>query len=454
MIGLDCAPPEYVFERWRERLPNLSRLIDRGLWGELTSTVPPITVPAWASMLSSKDPGTLGVYGFRNRADHSYDKLVTANARSIAEDRVWDLLSRAGKRAVLIGVPQTYPPKPLNGVMVSCFLTPTIQSNYTYPPELKDEIAEVVGEYVLDVHDFRTEDKQRILDQIWEMTEKRFKLARHLLRTREWDFFMLHEIGPDRIHHGFWRYMDPEHPKHEPGNPYQDVIPAYYERLDAEIGRLLELVPDHAAVLVASDHGAKRMDGGICLNEWLMNEGYLHLLDQPPGVVPIERCTIDWSRTVAWGSGGYYGRVFLNVKGREPQGVIEPSDYERVRDTIAAKVAAICDPAGNNIHSRAYKPEEVYVRVKGVPPDLIVYFGDLYWRAVGSVGYGGAIHTFDNDTGPDDANHAQEGIFVMTPSPTGRTGRVDGLHLMDVAPTILHHFGLPVPSDMQGRRIA
>src|SRR5690349_18509140 len=118
VIGLDCAAPELVFDKFRDELPTLRKLYEGGVWGQMESCVPAITVPAWASMMSSKDPGTLGVYGFRNRGDYSYQKQVLANALSVKTERVWDILSQAGKKVITIGVPQTYPPRPLNGIRV------------------------------------------------------------------------------------------------------------------------------------------------------------------------------------------------------------------------------------------------------------------------------------------------------------------------------------------------
>ena len=164
VIGLDCAEPSLVFDRWREELPNLNRLMSGGVYGNLESCIPAITVPAWSVMMSSQDPGQLGIYGFRNRADYSYDKMMIATGSAVKVDRVWDIVSRAGKQVVTVGVPGSYPPRPVNGVMVGCFLTPnTTKSQYTYPPELKDQIASWVGEYQVDVPQFRTEDKDFLL---------------------------------------------------------------------------------------------------------------------------------------------------------------------------------------------------------------------------------------------------------------------------------------------------
>jgi predicted AlkP superfamily phosphohydrolase/phosphomutase len=261
------------------------------------------------------------------------------------------------------------------------------------------------------------------------------------------------DMGVDRIHHGFWKFFDPRHPKHEPGNPYEHAIRDYYVHIDRQIGERLEMLDDDTAVLVVSDHGGQPMMGGICFNEWLKQEGYLVLEYQPEGIVPLEKCEVDWSRTIAWGSGGYYARLFLNVKGREPEGVVEPADYERVRDELAERIAAIADLDGNNIGSVAYKPEQIYRQVNNIAPDLIVYFGDLNWRSVGSLGLGRVI-TFENDTGPDDANHAQQGLYIYYHPQKRGKGLAPRHNLMDVAPTVLDLMGADVPGDMQGTSFA
>jgi predicted AlkP superfamily phosphohydrolase/phosphomutase len=454
VIGIDCGEPSLVFERWRHCLPNLSRLMEGGTYGELTSTIPAITVPAWASMLSSKDPGQLGFYGFRNRADYSYERMSIATARSIKVPRAWNLISAAGKTVVVAGVPQTYPVEPVNGALISSFLTPSTQSQYTHPPELKSEIAGLLdGDYMFDVAQFRTENKDNLLEQIYQMAGRQHTVVKHLMTSVPWDFFMHVDMGVDRMHHGFWKYFDATHPKHEPGNPYEHAIRDYYIHLDAQIGERLALLDDDTAVLVVSDHGAKPMVGGICFNEWLVQEGYLVLEHQPPGIVPLEKCEIDWSRTRAWGSGGYYARLFLNVKGREPEGIIEPEDYERVRDELAERIAAITDTEGNGIGSVAYKPQELYREVNNIAPDLIVYFGNLSWRSLGSLGTG-TVHTFENDTGPDDANHAQEGLYIYYHPHRAGQGAGPRRHLMDVAPTVLDLVGVDVPGDMRGASFA
>ncbi|MDE3089050.1 MAG: sulfate adenylyltransferase, partial [Chloroflexota bacterium] len=340
IIGLDCGEPSLVFDKFRDEMPNLKRLASMGVWGQLESVTPPITVPAWACSMTSKDPGQLGVYGFRNRADHSYEKMTIANARSINEPTAWDYLGRAGKQSFLLGVPPSFPPKPVNGGMIGCFLSPNAQSKFTYPENLREDVLRVAPNYLVDVPNFRTDDKQWLLQKIYEMTEDHFKVIKHLMKEKPWDFLMSVEIGVDRLHHGFWKYHDVTHPKHAPGNTLLNSIQDYYVWLDQQIGGVLELIDDDTSVIVMSDHGAKKMEGGITINEWLINEGYLVLEEKPQGVVPLEKVKVNWAKTRAWGSGGYYGRLFLNVAGREPNGIIPPSEYEKVRDELIEKISA------------------------------------------------------------------------------------------------------------------
>jgi predicted AlkP superfamily phosphohydrolase/phosphomutase len=452
VIGLDCAPPQLVFDRFRDELPNLRDLTERGAYGILRSCDPPITVPAWACMTSSRSPGALGVYGFRNRRDFSYGALAFASSRSVPFPRVWDLLSARGRPVIVLGVPPAYPVTPVNGVMVSCFLAPDTETRqFTYPAEVKSEIEGLVGRYLVDVPNFRTDDKERLLADLEEMTEKRFRVAEHLLETRPWDLFFMVEMGTDRVHHGFWRFMDPEHRLYEPGNRYENAMLAYYRSLDEKIGRLLRFADEDTAVLVVSDHGAKRIDGGICVNEWLRQEGYLTLKEEPTEPARLAPELIDWERTVAWGEGGYYCRLFLNVAGREPQGTVAPEDYERVRDELKRKLEALGDEQGRPISTVAHKPEDLYREQNGVPPDLMIYFGDLLWRSVGQVGTG-TVHVFENDTGPDDANHAHEGLYVLVADGVP-AGPAPERALYDVAPTLLELLGEPVPSAMEGESL-
>jgi predicted AlkP superfamily phosphohydrolase/phosphomutase len=451
VVGLDCAAPELLLGD--ERLSNFRRLMARGCYGRLESVIPPITVPAWMCLSTSQDPGSLGIYGFRNRLNHSYEALGIANARSFTEPAIWDQVAREGKRTNVIAVPPNFPPRKVNGISVGCFLTPDARrESYTFPASFQEEITKLVGHYPVDVKGFRTAKKAWLRDEIFALSRKHFELIRHLLKHSEWDYCQFVEIGLDRVHHGFWKYHDPQHVLHEPGSPFQNVIRDYYLYLDEELGRLLELVVEDTVILVVSDHGAQRLDGGFCVNEWLIREGLLVLDEYPREVTPFGRLRVNWKKTRVWSEGGYYARAFFNVKGREPQGIIEPAVYERFRDEVQARFEATSGPDGKPLGTLVFKPEEIYRSVRNVAPDLIVHFGGLYWRSIGGVGYP-TLHVRENDTGPDDCNHAQFGCFILAAPHSRLSGELQGAHLLDIAPTLLELGGYDVPPAMQGKTL-
>lgn len=452
VLGLDSIPPELLFHRWLPHLPHIKQLISQSVYGAMKSTIPAITCPAWMSMMTSANPGRLGLYGFRNRTNYDYSGLAFADSRSVRRDTVWDILSKIGKKVVVIGVPLTYPPQPVNGCLVTCFLTPDSKCEYTYPPGLKFEVEDISKGYIFDVEEFRSDNKEPILKTIYDMTEKRFRLARHFIRSKEWDFFMMVEMGPDRIHHAFWRYFDEEHPKYMPGSIYQDAVLNYYRYLDMEIGNILSLLTEDTMVLIVSDHGTERMIGGICINEWLIRNGYLKLLYYPEEAIPFNKLIVDWENTAVWGEGGYYGRIFMNVRGREPRGIIAQQHYEHFRNELIKKLEDMRDENGKSIHTRAFKPEEIYSECNGIPPDLIVYYGNLSWRSIGSVG-NRSVWARENDLGSDDANHSQYGIFIMRNGKSKEGEPREGITLYDIAPTILHYMGVKILDDMEGKVI-
>jgi predicted AlkP superfamily phosphohydrolase/phosphomutase len=451
VLGLDCAAPEVVFGD--ERLVNLRRLMDMGAYGRLESVIPPITVPAWMCMCTSQDPGSLGVYGFRNRVDHSYEKLGFANSASIKALAMWDQLAREGKRSIIVGVPPNYPPRKINGISIGCFLTPdTVKNDFTHPASFKAKINELVGEYPVDVKNFRTDRKDWLRDEIFRMSEKQWKVVHWLLKEQEWDYFHFVDIGLDRMHHGFWNYFDKKHVLFEEGNPYQNAVPDYYLWLDEQIGKALELLDQDTVVLIVSDHGAQRLEGGIAINEWLIKEGLLVLNEYPKEITAFDKLSVNWSKTRVWSEGGYYARVFFNVQGREPQGVIPAAEYESFQNEMKARLEALADDKGQPLKSLVFKPKELYENVRNVAPDLIVHFGGLYWRSIGSVGHG-AVHVQENDTGPDGCNHAQYGMFILAAPNSPLSGEYEGARLLDVAPTLLDLAGYEIPETMQGRSL-
>ena len=452
VIGLDCAAPEVLLGD--PRLKNICALMARGTYGRLESVIPPITVPAWMCLSTSQDPGSLGVYGFRNRRDHSYDKLGITNADSIEQPAIWDYLARDEKKSIVVGVPPGYPPRRIHGISIGCFLTPnTTDKEFTHPAALKTKINELVGEYPVDVKGFRTDDKDWLKKQIFEMSRKQWKVVHWLMKEQPWDYFHFVDIGLDRVHHGFWNFFDKKHVQYQAGNPYEDVIPEYYRWLDEQIGIVVHALPADTVLLVVSDHGAQRLDGGFAVNEWLIHEGLLVVDEVPTEITPFDKLKVNWSKTKVWSEGGYYARVFFNMQGREPQGIIPAADYPAFQDEMKARFLALRDDRGEPLNSLVFKPTEIYRHVRNVAPDLIVHFGGLYWRSIGSVGHG-RFHVQENDTGPDACNHAQFGAFILVAPNLALRGEYQGAKLLDMAPTMMDLAGYKIPKLMQGRSLA
>lgn len=450
IIGWDCAPPQLVLDQWLDDMPNLKQIVHGGAAGRIRSTDPPITVPAWTCMMTSVNPGQLGFFGFRNRTVGDYEGKWIANNSAVNFPRAWDVLGDAGKRTCMINVPQTYPVRPVNGILVSSFLTPDTSCEYTHPAGLGKQLDAIADGYMIDVDGFRTDDKQWLLDEIYRMTDKRFRVSKALIQVEEWDFFMMVEMGPDRIEHGFWKYCDPEHPKYEQGNPFENAIHDYYVHLDEQLGEFVALAGDDAAIIIVSDHGGKAMKGSFCINDWLIDQGLLALKEQPDGITRFTPDIVDWENTTAWSWGGYYGRLFINVKDREPQGIVPKSDYESVRDDLIARIEAITDHEGRRMNSQVLRPQDIYSGPHvDEAPDLMIYLDELNWRLGQDVG-NDTHYSFDTEIGPDDSVHDFHGMIAGRLPGERQLAIREDAHIMDVAPTVLEILGEPIPDHMEG----
>lgn len=452
VLGLDSVPPGFLFERFRNRMPRMNDLLRRAQFGTLRTIDPPITVPAWAVMFTGVDPGSLGIYGFRHRRPGTYFQTYSPTPQMLTRPTVWDLLSRAGRRVAILGMPPGYPPPRVNGIYLSDFLTPESARDPIWPPALWPEIMKAAGgTYRFDVT-FRADDRDRIARELFDMTRRRWAVARTIWQREPWDLFALHEIGPDRLHHAFWKYFDPSHPRHEAHTEFATIADRYYALLDEEIGALLDTVGPEVTVLLASDHGSQAMDGCFCINEWLADRGYLtYRGERPPAGTQLDQAQIDWSRTRAWGAGGYYARIFLNVKGREPEGIVVPEEIPALEAELTRELARVHRDDGRPLGARVIPTRTLYRELRGDPPDLMVYFGDLRCRSAGTVGYRKWFLT-ENDTGPDDSVHSFEGFYALL-RPSGRVGRGPEQSILDVAPTLLTMMGEPLPAHLQGKVI-
>jgi predicted AlkP superfamily phosphohydrolase/phosphomutase len=452
VLGLDSVPPDFLFDRFLPRMPHIRQLMGRGQYGTLRTIDPPITVPAWAVMFTGMDPGTLGIYGFRHRRPRTYWDNYTPNPQMISHPPVWEILSRLGRRVCVVGMPPGYPPPRVNGVYVSDFLTPSTARDFVQPASLGPEIQKLTGGYPFDLT-FRAEDRERIADELFTMTRRHFLTARHLWQKEKWDFFAFHEIGPDRLHHAFWKFFDTTHPRYEASEKFGDLADRYYAMVDEEIGQFMETVDDRVTVLVVSDHGSQAMDGCFCINEWLIQQGYLSLSGpSPPRGTAIEKAAVNWAKTSVWGAGGYYARINFNIKGREPQGTVDPREVPELTRRLTEDLEKVRKPDGSSLKADVRAPARIYRNVHGDAPDLMAYFGELKWRSAGTIGHG-SLFLDENDTGPDDAVHSFDGLYLITRPDEPPKGPQAMQSIMDVAPTLLRILEVPVPADMQGQAI-
>jgi predicted AlkP superfamily phosphohydrolase/phosphomutase len=457
VIGLDCAPPALVFDRLAPRLPFLRAMVRRGASGRLRSIVPPITVPAWASMVSGKDAGQLGIYGFRDRIEGTR-ALRTVTSDDVRVDRVWDVLARHGLSSTALFVPPTFPvpasSRTANDVMVSCMLAPSNASIVSHPVDLPAWVqARGLDPRCLradiDTEDERTPEK--LLAALEAQVMRHFDLAEKLLLERPTDFFMMVEMATDRLHHGLWPALDPSDLRHERFRPHQRRAEDLYVLLDRRIARIAELVPD-ATLIVVSDHGARSIEGGIYVNEVLRRAGMLVLNEEPAPGTPLSHAAVDWRRTRAWGEGGYYARVFVNDRRFEGAPEI---DRAQVTGELQAVLAAVTSMDGRPLATRLVRPETTFVEALGQPPDLLAFFGDLTYRSLGALGSASIYASpdeVDGGGGRGGCNHDWDGIVLAT-GPSIPRSQLQGAELLDIGPTLLASMGIEVPASWQGRAL-
>jgi predicted AlkP superfamily phosphohydrolase/phosphomutase len=309
----------------------------------------------------------------------------------------------------------------------------------TYPAELGVEVDALCGGWRDDLPDFRTRARDELYADLVALTDQHFLIARDWARRDDWDLLVFVTVVPDRVHHVFW------------GEPTPPEIPAYYRHLDAEVGALLARLRPDDVVMVVSDHGAQTNHGYFALNEFLRRRGDLILRAEPTGLTPFAAELVDWPRTRAWADGGYVGRIYVNLRDREPQGLLPAAEVEAYLAALARDLAAVPGADGAPWHNRALRPCQLFAGERGVPPELFVVFDRLRIRALGSLGHS-TLYPRDNDRGPDAANHAPHGICILRDGGGPRAAPAD-LTLYDVAPTLLAHLGLEAPAGLRGRAV-
>ena len=478
-------------------MPNLARLREEGASGPLRSIVPPVTAPAWCSFMTGKNPGKTGVFEFLLREPGRFEE-IPVSSRVRHGKTLWEILGDSGRKVVVAGVPVTYPPTPVNGCLVGDFLTPMGDRRFTYPEGLLDEIEAATGPYELyHVEVYRKGAGHLVVDELDRVLEKNRRAYRWLLENKEWDFAMLHVWGTDRFGHELWHVLDPSHPHHDPAEAaiLRERCLAYWRRVDAAVGEWMDAAAD-AATIVLSDHGFGPIKRFLVFNVWLWQQGFLRLKPSPAtfvkralfemGVSPalgyrismklgfakmrlaagvgtrsrwIRRVNrlflslhdVDWSRSRVY-SKGNYGQLFLNLRGREPHGIVAPgAEAEAVLEELTASLRALVDPvSGQPLIGDIWRKEELYSGpFVDRAPDLTFLPRDMSDKALGTVDF--TSHRFLEPVYGNTGDHRMNGIFLMRGEGVLPGGPLDAAKLIDVAPTILHYLGEAVPADFDGR---
>ena len=515
VIGWDGATFDLLKPWVRDgKLPNIARLMEHGVHGPLRSTLPPMTFPAWSSFMTGVNPGKHGIYDFTKQRAGTYDLEFVSGGQRCATS-FWSLLSKAGRKVISVSVPGTYPPEPVNGVMISGFDAPgvdgpgaTVDRRGMHPPEIYDEIQRELGGHPIGAHVVNEINSGRpdlAVERMIESVRRKAATVKHLMTNHPWDCCMILFGECDNACHQFWKYCDRESPLYSdnPGG-MQDSLLRIFEELDRLAGELLDLVPSETTVMLMSDHGFGGVsDFVIYPNCWLREQGQLTFRGRSTHFVSrmidglklravarlpiwfkrgLHRLTkrrlgrveayvrfsmIDWAGTQAYfDENPYYPGLWINLDGRQPKGTVsQGAEYEELRSRLIESLQQWRHPeSGEPIVEAAYRREDVYSGPQlDLAPDIVVKWGThcgySYAFKVSSKSKALEwIEQLDPNTPQNLAfysgksgHHRDDGIFVASGPHIRDTETVSGAKIIDLAPTILHLSGVPVPDSMDGR---
>jgi predicted AlkP superfamily phosphohydrolase/phosphomutase len=500
LLGLDGATWDIVSSLIRDdRLPNLAELTRRGVSGSLRSVFPPLSPVAWTAVMTGKNSGKHAIFEF---LEQSHDPLGgrVNSSRSIKADLIWEIAGRHGKRTVAGGVPMSYPPRPAPGFFLGDFLSPVGAPDFTSDPALFAELERNLGgpyrPWSTAVHDGGRE--AQVLADLSDFLDQHLKTVRFLMDRCEWDLFLFDLMATDRIQHELWHVWDSTHSAAR-GRDFSELregFIAFWQRLDEGLGSIAAALPADCAFILMSDHGFGPIEWYVNFNVWLLEQGFAALHDSfyvkqkywcyRHGITPewlynrmarlglagqrvsrfrgkqkgflerlgesvfLSRRHIDWSRTRAYAQGNF-GQIFINEQGRQPQGCVPAADVRPLLNDLKARLASIPHPeTGEPLVEHVYEREELYSGPHAhLAPDLTVVLRDWRYRTIG-------LHDFTTHRvispafGPT-GDHRMEGLFIADGPAFVPGSKLSNANLLDIAPTVLHLLGVPVPADMDGR---
>jgi len=466
--------------------------MEEGSSGKLQSTYPPLTAPAWASFMTGKSPGDHGVFDFFCRDQKSYSQNLNS-IQNIKDKKLWDILNHNGKTTGLINLPLSYPTPKVDGFFISGLLTPHGAKDFIFQPGLLKELKNNIGPYLL--HHEHTGDPDEVLDEAFTILKYRTKTAIYLYDKYPTDFFMVHYFGTDRIQHEFWHLLDPSHPlfNHQMHLKYKDRILQYFRSLDNNLKMLSDHTGKDTVFMIISDHGFGPIHKFMNVNQWLIKENFMffkrnlftsvkRLLfglgftysnmakfilkfglskkaiqagrakrQKLQEKIFLSLKDIDWSRTVAY-SMGNFGQIFLNLKGREPQGIILESEYDETVKKIISKLRRFRDPdTGKECIDRIFLREELFKgKYKNLAPDIFFLTKKMEIKPNGLSDF--TSHAILEPAFASTGHHRLDGIFIAYhPDIINKKHDIKNLKIIDIAPTILYLMNSAVLPDMDGR---
>ena len=428
-LGIDGVPHDLVRDH-PDVFENLTAIADDGAGGRLSSIVPPESSACWPSLTTGRNPGATGVYGFQDREVDS-DETYVPMGKDVKAERLWDRVTDAGRDATVLNVPVTFPPSTRIQRHVSGFLSPSLEAAAS-DDDVRSTLAEF--DYRIDVdaslgHD---DDKGEFLADAHATLDARHEAFTHYLAADDWDLFFGVYMTTDRVNHFlFGDYAN--------DGAYADEFLEFYAKLDRYVGEVRDRLDDDTTLLVASDHGFTELDHEVNCNRWLADAGWLSLAgDDPDSLADIGGDTRAYSLIP--------GRFYLNLEGREPEGIVPESEYESVREELIADLESLTGPDGRNVCKRIVKGETVFSGdYTGIAPDLVVIPADGYDLKAGFKPKDAVF-----DAGPRNGMHKFENALRYATDPDVD---VEGADLYDLAPTVLDLMDVDVGDSLDGESL-
>jgi len=445
VLGFDGASPKLINE-WIDELPVLRAFGKQGVLGQTIPPIPAQTPVAWTTFMTGKNPGNHGIFSFVMREKGTYERKIIG-PETLKSKTLWQILNEAGKKVATINIPMS--DKEVRGLVIPGFLS---RSEGIPPNSVKEKIKrkfkidKLQGDLETETLDRVEADPDLFFEKVNEITDEMTEICLYLLQQEEWDFFMPVFMGLDRIQHFFWKYVDPTHPRYEE-NKYSRSVKNLYTRVDKIVGDFLEYVQEDTLLMVVSDHGFCPVHTEVIVNNYLEEQGFL--------TTKSEKIDVEKSKAISYG----YGDIWLNVRGRELKGIINPGEeYERTRNEIIEYLRTITIDGEKPFKDIRKREELWWGSYIDEAPDLTVIFNIGYQAARRpEITEKNKLKRYVNDnprwSGGHDGTHDPTdvpGILgILGPGIPNRSGVK--VHLWDVAPAILDLMSIPVPADMDGK---